>query len=45
MRKTILILVLVATAASLVSSCASYRGSERSGCRSTQGYVGYGASR
>jgi len=45
MRKTILILVLVASATALITSCSSYRGSEKSGCKSTQGYVGYGSGR
>jgi hypothetical protein len=42
MRKSILILVLAASLVTLFSSCASYRGSERSGCKATQGFVGYG---
>jgi len=45
MKKSILILVLVATATAFITSCSSYRGTERGGCRSTQGYVGYGAGR
>ncbi|HVY76415.1 MAG TPA: hypothetical protein VG890_16410 [Puia sp.] len=43
MRKTILVLGLIAIAAVMFTSCASYRGSERSGCKATQGYIGYGS--
>jgi len=43
MRKTVLTLVLIAVAAIMFTSCASYRGSEKSGCKATQGYVGYGS--
>jgi hypothetical protein len=42
MRKSILIFVLAATIVTLITSCASYRGYEKSGCKSTQGFVGYG---
>ncbi|MDR3714570.1 MAG: hypothetical protein P4L51_17285 [Puia sp.] len=41
MRKTILILVLAVTATAIFTSCASSRG--MGGCKSTQGYVGYGS--
>lgn len=43
MRKTVLILALIAVSAAMFASCASYRGSEKSGCKATQGYVGYGS--
>lgn len=45
MRKTVLILAVIAFSALMISSCASYRGSEKSGCKATQGYIGYGSSR
>jgi hypothetical protein len=40
MRKTIIILVIVATVATAFASCASSRG----GCAMSQGYIGYGHS-
>ncbi len=43
MRKTVLLLALIAVTASAFTSCASYRTSGRSGCKATQGYVGYGS--
>jgi hypothetical protein len=43
MRKTVLIFAMIAICAAMFSSCASYRGSERGGCKATQGYVGYGS--
>ncbi|HEY4935764.1 MAG TPA: hypothetical protein VII44_04255 [Puia sp.] len=43
MRKTILIIAIIAVASSIFASCASYRSSGRSGCKATQGYVGYGS--
>ncbi len=43
MRKTALTLALIAIIAIMFTSCASYRGSEKSGCKATQGYVGYGS--
>jgi hypothetical protein len=42
MRKTILIIVLFASLSAVFTSCTTYRGSERNGCKSTQGYIGYG---
>jgi hypothetical protein len=38
-----LILSMMAMALAVMTSCASYRGSERSGCKATQGYIGYGS--
>jgi predicted small secreted protein len=43
MRKTFLIIAIVAVASSMFASCASYRSSGKSGCKATQGYVGYGS--
>ena len=43
MRKTVLIFAMIAVAALMFTSCTSYRGSERSGCKATQGYIGYGS--
>ncbi|HEY4109067.1 hypothetical protein [Puia sp.] len=40
MRKTILILVMAMAVASAFTSCAT-TGSSRSGCKMSQGYVGY----
>jgi len=45
MRKTVLFIAIIAVATSLFTSCASYRSSGKSGCKATQGYVGYGSSR
>ncbi len=41
MRKTILIVVLMAVVGAVFSSCATYRNSEKSGCSVTKGFVGY----
>ena len=43
MRKTVLIIAIFALASSVFVSCASYRSSGKSGCKATQGYVGYGS--
>jgi len=45
MRKTILVIAIIAMAASVVTSCASYRSTGKYGCESTKGYVGYGSTR
>jgi len=45
MRKTVLIIAILAVTTTLFTSCASYRSSSKYGCKSTQGYVGYGATR
>jgi hypothetical protein len=43
MRKTVLIIAIIAVATSVFTSCASYKNSGRNGCKATQGYVGYGS--
>ncbi len=43
MRKSVLIIAIIAVATTLFTSCASYRSSGKSGCKATQGYVGYGS--
>lgn len=43
MRKTVLIIAIIVVASSIFTSCASYRSSGKSGCKATQGYVGYGS--
>jgi hypothetical protein len=43
MRKSVLIIALIAVATTLFTSCASYRSSGKGGCKATQGYVGYGS--
>jgi FlaG/FlaF family flagellin (archaellin) len=45
MRKTVLMIAIVAVAAAMFTSCASYNSSSKSGCKATQGYVGYGSTR
>jgi hypothetical protein len=45
MRKTVLIFAIIAVAMTMFTSCASYRSSGKTGCKSTQGYVGYGSTR
>jgi hypothetical protein len=44
MRKSLLFIAIVAVAATLFTSCATYATS-KSGCKATQGYVGYGSTR
>jgi predicted small secreted protein len=43
MRKTVLIIAIVALASTIFTSCASYRSTGKGGCKATQGYVGYGS--
>ena len=43
MRKSVFIIAIIAVAASIFTSCASYRSSAKSGCKATQGYIGYGS--
>lgn len=45
MRKTVLVIAILAVATTMFTSCASYRSSGKSGCKATQGYVGYGSTR
>jgi|GEM_PF-698530 len=45
MRKSVLLIAVIAMAASVFTSCASYRSTGRYGCESTKGYVGYGSTR
>jgi predicted small secreted protein len=45
MRKSVLIIAIIAVATTMFTSCASYRSSGKSGCKATQGYVGYGSTR
>ncbi len=45
MKKLVLIIAIITVATTLFTSCASYRNSGKSGCKATQGYVGYGSSR
>jgi hypothetical protein len=45
MRKSVLIIAIVAVATSLFTSCATYSSSSKNGCKATQGYVGYGSTR
>jgi predicted small secreted protein len=42
MRKSVLMIAIVAVAATLFTSCASYNSAGKNGCKATQGYVGYG---
>ena len=43
MRKSILVLLLAIAVTVVVTACTTYRGTAtRSGCKETQGYVGYG---
>jgi hypothetical protein len=44
MRKSLLFVAIIAVAATLFTSCATYNTS-RSGCKATQGYIGYGSTR
>ena len=43
MRKSVLIIAIFAVVATLFTSCASYNSTGKSGCKATQGYVGYGS--
>jgi hypothetical protein len=43
MRKAVLIIAIFAVGSIMFTSCASYRSSGKSGCKATQGYVGYGS--
>ena len=45
MRKSVFFIAIVALATTMFTSCASYRSSGKSGCKATQGYVGYGSTR
>ncbi|HET7002880.1 MAG TPA: hypothetical protein VFI33_16255 [Puia sp.] len=45
MRKSVLFIAIIAVAATLFTSCATYNSSSRNGCKATQGYVGYGSTR
>jgi predicted small secreted protein len=45
MRKTVLMIAIIACATAMLTSCATYNSAGRSGCKATQGYVGYGSSR
>lgn len=45
MRKTVQLIAILTLATTLFTSCASYKSSSKYGCKSTQGYVGYGGSR
>jgi predicted small secreted protein len=45
MRKTVLMIAILAIAATMFTSCASYNSTGKSGCKATQGYVGYGSTR
>jgi predicted small secreted protein len=45
MRKTVLMIAIVAVATAMFTSCATYNSAGKNGCKSTQGYVGYGAGR
>jgi hypothetical protein len=43
MRKTVFMIAIIAAAATMFTSCASYNSTGKSGCKATQGYVGYGS--
>ncbi|HEX3080408.1 MAG TPA: hypothetical protein VHQ04_08100 [Puia sp.] len=45
MRKSVLFIAIIAVAATLFTSCATYNSSSRNGCKATQGYIGYGSTR
>ena len=45
MKKTVLVMAIIALATSVLTSCASYRSTGRNGCEATKGYVGYGNTR
>jgi hypothetical protein len=45
MRKSLLFIAILAVAATMFTSCATYNSSSRNGCKATQGYVGYGSTR
>jgi hypothetical protein len=45
MRKSVFFVAIIAVAATLFTSCATYNSSSRNGCKATQGYVGYGSTR
>jgi len=45
MRKTVFAIAVLALAASMFTSCASYRSTGKNGCEATRGYVGYGSTR
>jgi hypothetical protein len=45
MRKSVLLIAIIAVALTAFTSCASYRSTGRYGCESTKGYVGYGSTR
>ena len=45
MRKTVLVIAIIALASTVFTSCASYRSTGKYGCEATKGYVGYGNTR
>jgi hypothetical protein len=45
MRKSVLFIAIIAVAATLFTSCATYNSSSKNGCKATQGYIGYGSTR
>jgi len=45
MRKSVLMIAIIAVAVTLFTSCASYNSTSKNGCKATQGYVGYGSTR